>query len=112
MTLPFAVPGGAWGVLVVAGLLEIVWAVALKASDGFSRPTPTIITVIAVFASFFLLASALKTLPAGTAYAVWTGIGALGVAVLGVIWFGEAVTPLRVAGIMLIVAGIAALKLA
>jgi len=103
---------GPWTVLLLAGLLEIVWAVSLKASDGFTRVAPTLVTVVAAFASFFLLAQALRELPAGTAYAVWTGIGALGVAILGVIWFGEAVTPLRVAGILLIVAGIAALKIA
>lgn len=108
MTLPF----GPWWVLLIAGLLEIVWAIALKSSDGFTRLWPTVITIVGAFASFFLLAQALRELPAGTAYAVWTGIGALGVAILGVIWFGEAVTPMRVGGILLIVAGIAALKLA
>lgn len=103
---------GPWGLLVVAGLLEIVWALALKASDGFTRPWPTAITVLGAIASFFLLAQALKDLPAGTGYAVWTGIGALGVAILGVVWFGEAVNGLKIAGVLLIVAGIAALKLA
>jgi len=105
-------PGGPWAILALAGLLEVVWAVALKSSDGFTRLWPSVITTIGAIASFVLLAQALRQLPAGTAYAVWTGIGALGVAILGVIWFGEAVTPLRVAGIALIVAGIAALKLA
>lgn len=103
---------GPWGLLVIAGLLEIVWALALKASDGFTRPWPTAITAIGAIASFFLLAQALRDLPAGTGYAVWTGIGALGVAILGAIWFGEAVNALKVAGVLLIVAGIAALKLA
>lgn len=102
---------GPWGLLLIAGLLEVVWAIALKSSDGFTRFWPTAITIVGAFASFFLLAQALRELPAGTAYAVWTGIGALGVAILGVIWFGEGVTPLRVAGILLIVTGIAALKL-
>ncbi len=105
-------PFGPWTLLAVAGVLEIVWAIALKSSDGFARFWPTAVTIVAAFASFFLLAQSLRELPAGTAYAVWTGIGALGVAILGVVWFGEAVTPLRVGGILLIVAGIGALKLA
>lgn len=108
MSLPF----GPWTLLFVAGLLEIVWAIALKTSDGFTRPWPTIVTALGAFASFFLLAQALRELPAGTAYAVWTGIGALGVAIIGVVWFGELVSPLKVAGVLLIVGGIAALKLA
>ncbi|WP_221931919.1 quaternary ammonium compound efflux SMR transporter SugE [Paracoccus sp. M683] len=101
-----------WMVLVIAGLLEIVWALALKASDGFTRLMPSVVTVIAAAASFWLLAAAMRHLPAGTAYAVWTGIGALGVAILGILWLGESVAPLKIAGIALIVAGIAALKLA
>lgn len=105
-------PGGPWALLIAAGVLEVVWATALKASDGFSRRGPTALCIVAVLASFFLLARALKDLPAGTAYAVWTGIGALGVAILGVIWFGEALNPLKIGGVLLIVAGIAALKLA
>ncbi|WP_127105110.1 DMT family transporter [Pararhodobacter zhoushanensis] len=105
-------PGGPWALLFAAGLLEIVWAVALKASDGFTRKGPTALTVVAAAASFYLLARAMRDLPAGTAYAVWTGIGALGVAILGMIWFGDAATPLRIGGIVLIVAGIMALKLA
>ena len=100
-------PGGPWALLIAAGVLEVVWATALKASDGFSRRGPTALCIVAVLASFFLLARALKDLPAGTAYAVWTGIGAL-----GVIWFGEALNPLKIGGVLLIVAGIAALKLA
>ena len=105
-------PGGPWVLLVAAGLLEIVWAVALKASDGFTRKGPAALTVVAAAASFYLLARAMRDLPAGTAYAVWTGIGALGVAILGMVWFGDAATPLRIAGIGLIIAGIMALKLA
>ncbi|MFD1880178.1 DMT family transporter [Paracoccus pacificus] len=101
---------GAWSILALAGLLEVVWAIALKQSAGFSRLGPTIVTAVGAFASFWLLAVAMKSLPVGTAYAVWTGIGALGVAFLGIIWFGEAITPLRIAGIALIVCGIAALK--
>lgn len=100
-----------WLVLAVAGLLEVVWAIGLKASAGFSRPLPSAITVVAAAASFWLLARAMQSLPVGTAYAVWTGIGALGVAVLGVLFFAEAASPLRIGGVLLIVAGIAALKL-
>ncbi|MCA2012670.1 multidrug efflux SMR transporter [Cereibacter sphaeroides] len=103
---------GPWGLLALAGILEVIWALALKASDGFSRPLPTVVTIVGAAASFFLLAQALKDLPAGTAYAVWTGIGAMGVAILGVIWFGEAINAFKIAGILLIVAGITALKLA
>lgn len=100
-----------WTVLLAAGVLEIVWATGLKASEGFTRPIAATITVIAAGASFWLLAVAMRTLPVGTAYAVWTGIGAVGVAILGVVLFAEAVTPWRVGGIVLIVSGIAALKL-
>ncbi|GGE07146.1 quaternary ammonium compound-resistance protein SugE [Gemmobacter megaterium] len=102
----------AWTILVVAGLFEIVWALGLKYSDGFSRLWPSVITLVGAVASFWLLAHAMKSLPAGTAYAVWTGIGALGVAVFGMILLGDAVNLLRLAGIGLIVAGIVALKLA
>lgn len=102
----------AWAILVVAGLFEIVWALGLKYSDGFSRLWPSVITLVGAAASFWLLAHAMKSLPAGTAYAVWTGIGALGVAVFGMILLGDAVNLLRLAGIGLIVAGIVALKLA
>ena len=99
-----------WVLLVLAGLLEVVWALALKYSDGFTRLMPSVVTVVAAAASFWLLATAMRHLPAGTAYAVWTGIGALGVAVLGILWLGESTAPLKLAGIGLIVAGIAALK--
>lgn len=100
-----------WILLVAAGLLEVVWATGLKMSDGFTRLGWTVVTAIAAIASFWLLAMAMKALPAGTAYAVWTGIGAVGVALLGITTMGEAATPLRLAGIVLIVGGIAALKL-
>lgn len=103
---------GPWGILVIAGLFEIVWAMGLKYSDGFSKPIPSVITIVGAIASFWLLSNAMKDLPAGTAYAVWTGIGALGVATLGIFLLGETVNPLRLAGIGLIVAGIIALKLA
>lgn len=102
----------AWIILFLAGLLEIVWAIGLKYSEGFTRPWPSVITILGAVASFWLLSSAMKTLPAGTAYAVWTGIGALGVATLGMMLFAEPVNLLRLLGIGLIVAGILALKLA
>lgn len=101
-----------WIILVIAGLFEIVWALGLKYSDGFTRLWPSVITLVGTVISFWLLAMAMRQLPAGTAYAVWTGIGALGVASLGVILLGEPVSPLRLGGIGLIVAGIIALKLA
>lgn len=101
-----------WIILLLAGLLEIVWAIGLKFSDGFTRVIPTLVTLVGALASFWLLAQAMKGLPVGTAYAVWTGIGALGVATLGVLWFGEVVSITRVAGIGLILAGIITLKLA
>ncbi len=101
-----------WSVLAIAGLFEVVWALGLKYSEGFTRLWPSVITLVGAAASFWLLAHAMKSLPAGTAYAVWTGIGALGVAVFGMILLGEGVSPLRLAGIGLIVAGIVALKLA
>ncbi|WP_028030258.1 quaternary ammonium compound efflux SMR transporter SugE [Gemmobacter nectariphilus] len=101
-----------WAVLVIAGVFEIVWALGLKYSEGFTRFWPSAITLIGALASFWLLAHAMKSLPAGTAYAVWTGIGALGVAIFGMILLGEGASPLRLAGIGFIVAGIVALKLA
>ncbi|GAA6176366.1 DMT family transporter [Sulfitobacter pacificus] len=101
-----------WILLFVAALLEVVWATSMKASDGFTRIGPSILTGIAAFASFWLLAAAMKDLPLGTAYAVWVGIGAVGAAIMGMVMFGDAATPIRIAGIALIVAGIAALKLA
>lgn len=104
--------GNPWVALVLAGLLEVVWAIGLKYSDGFTRLWPSVITIIGAFASFWLLAYAMKTLPTGTAYAIWVGIGALGVAILGIALFGESASLGRLAGIGLIVAGIIALKLA
>jgi quaternary ammonium compound-resistance protein SugE len=101
----------AWTYLFVAGLLEIVWAVGLKYSGGFTKLWPSVGTASAMIASFFFLSMALKTLPLGTAYAVWTGIGAVGTAVIGLIFFGESRETLRVICILLIVAGITGLKL-
>lgn len=102
----------AWTMLVFAGLLEIGWAIGLKYTDGFTRWVPSALTIIAMAGSMWLLALALRSIPIGTAYAVWTGIGAAGTAVLGIILFAEPATALRLASIGLIVAGIAGLKLA
>ena len=102
----------AWIVLLVAGIMEIGWAVGLKYTDGFTRLWPTVATGAALVVSMGLLGVALRTLPLGTAYAVWTGIGAVGAAALGMVLFGEAATPARLLSIALIVAGIAGLKLA
>lgn len=102
----------AWTLLIVAGLLEIVWAVGLKYSEGWTRLWPSVITLIALTASFVLLAQVMKTLPVGTAYAVWTGIGAAGAAILGMVMLGEAATLPRFLSLGLIVAGIVGLKMA
>ncbi|MDP5308368.1 DMT family transporter [Paracoccus spongiarum] len=101
-----------WVILFVAGLLEIVWAGAMKQSDGFSRPMPTAIMLAGMLGSFWLLAVAMRHLPLGTAYMVWTGIGAVGSFILGVMLFGEAVTMARLLAAGLIVAGIVTMKLA
>ncbi len=101
----------AWVWLTLAGLLEIVWAVGLKYTDGFTRLVPSAITVGAMIGSVYLLALAVRTIPIGTGYAVWTGIGAVGVAILGMAVFGEPRDVLRIASILLIVLGIAGLKL-
>lgn len=102
----------AWVWLVLAGLLEIGWAVGLKLSEGFTRLWPSVWTVVAMAASLGLLGLALKTLPVGTAYAIWTGIGAVGTAAFGMLVLGEPATALRIGGIALIAAGIATLKAA
>ena len=101
----------AWAILFVAGLLEIGWAIGLKYTDGFSRLVPSVLTLAAMAGSIILLGLALKTLPIGTAYAVWTGIGAVGTAILGIILFGDPATVARLACIGLIVSGIIGLKL-
>lgn len=100
----------AWIQLFFAGLLEIAWAFGLKASDGLSRPLPTLLTIICMTASVWLLALAMRTLPLGTSYAIWTGIGTLGAFVVGVVVFDENLDSLRVASAALIVAGIVGLK--
>ena len=104
-------PAIAWTLLVIAGLLEPVWATAMKASDGFTRLWPAVLTIVAAWASFALLGMSLKALPVGTAYAVWTGMGAVGTALLGMYMFDEPATVTRLACIALIVAGIAGLTL-
>jgi quaternary ammonium compound-resistance protein SugE len=101
----------AWVYLIVAGLFEIGWATSMKYAEGLTRPGPTAVTITASIVSFFLLALAMKTLPLGTAYAVWTGIGAVGSAILGIVLLGESGNPLRLACIGLIVIGIVGLKL-
>lgn len=103
--------GVAWVVLFFAGLCEIGWAVGLKYTEGFSRLWPSVATGVAMLTSVVLLGWSLKTLPLGTAYAVWTGIGAVGTAILGMLLFGESREAARLACIALIVAGIVGLKL-
>jgi len=100
-----------WFHLFVAGLFEIVWAIGLKYTQGFSRPLPSAITIAAMAASVWFLALALRTIPVGTGYAVWTGIGAVGTAILGMVLFAESANAARLACIALIVAGIVGLKL-
>jgi len=101
----------AWIYLVFAGLLEIVWAFYMKKSAGFTLLTPTAITIVTMIASFALLSVAMKTLPLGTAYTIWTGIGAVGAFVVGIVVLGEAVTPLRLLAAAFIVSGIVMMKL-
>ena len=101
----------AWALLLAAGLLEIVWAFSMKLSQGFTRPGASIVTVVTMLASFGLLAIAMKSLPLGTAYTVWTGIGAVGAFVVGIVLLGEPVTLARVAAAVLIVAGLIMMKL-
>ncbi len=100
----------AWIILFIAGLFEIGWAVGLKFTEGFTRPIPTVLTAISLALSMGLLGWAVKTLPLGTAYAVWTGIGAVGTAIVGIVLFKEPATAARLACLCLIVAGILGLK--
>lgn len=101
----------AWNYLMIAGILEIFWAISLKYTDGFSKLWPSVLTTCGMIASFYFLAQALKSIPVGTAYAIWTGIGAAGTAILGIILFSEPASPSRIVCIGLIVAGIIGLKL-
>ena len=100
----------AWIYLTIAGVLEIVWAIGLKYTEGFTKLVPSVITIAAMIASIWFLALALRTIPVGTGYAVWTGIGAVGTAILGIVLFAEPATAARVGCIAVIVAGIVGLK--
>ena len=100
-----------WICLVIAGILEVVWAYSMKLSEGFSKPLPTLITLVMMIASFGLLSYAMRSIPLGTAYTIWTGIGAVGAFIVGIIVLGEQLTPLRVCAAILIVCGIVLMKL-
>lgn len=100
-----------WCFLLIAGLLEVVWAVGLKMSEGFSRMIPSGVTIVGMILSFYFLSLALKELPLGTAYAIWTGIGTVGTLIFGVIWFREAIALPQIFCVALIVSGIVGLKL-
>ncbi|WP_422061846.1 DMT family transporter [Sphingopyxis sp.] len=100
-----------WIYLTIAGLFEIIWAFAMKQSDGFTRPGPTIVTLVAMIASFALLSLAMKSLPLGTAYTIWTGIGAVGAFVVGIAVLGEAASAMRIVAALLIVAGLVLMKI-
>ncbi len=102
----------AWLLLIVAGLFEVGWAIGLKYTDGFTRPLPTAWTLAAMVASVWLLGIAMKTLPVGTAYSVWVGVGAAGTVILGIVLFKEPANALRLASIGLVIAGIIGLKVA
>ena len=101
-----------WWIVLCAGLFEVAWAVGLKYSAGFTRPWPSLATLLTLLVSLWLLSLALRHLPLGTAYAVWVGIGVLGSALLGVLLFGETLTPLRLFSLGLIIAGVVGLKMA
>jgi quaternary ammonium compound-resistance protein SugE len=101
----------AWLFLIVAGLLEVVWAFAMKQSHGFTRLGPSVVTIVAMIASFALLAIAMRALPLGTAYTIWTGIGAVGTFIVGIAILGEPAGALRIGGAILIVGGLVLLKL-
>jgi quaternary ammonium compound-resistance protein SugE len=101
----------AWVVLVVAGVLEVVWAFSMKLSDGFSRVWPSVVTLVAMAASFALLAWAMRSLPLGTAYTVWTGIGAIGAFIVGIAFLHEPANPARLLAAAMIVGGLVLMKL-
>ncbi|MAD54657.1 MULTISPECIES: multidrug efflux SMR transporter [unclassified Idiomarina] len=100
-----------WIYLILAGFLEIVWAFSMKQSAGFTRLTPSIITIVAMMASFWLLAIAMRSIPLGTAYVIWTGIGAIGALIVGIVFLSEAVTPMRLVAAGMIVCGLLLLSL-
>ena len=101
----------AWLFLIIAGLLEIAWAIGLKYTAGFTKPWPSVATILTMVLSFIFLAQAMKTLPVGTSYAIWTGIGAVGTVILGIVLFDESRDPIRLLCVFLILAGIVGLKL-
>ncbi len=100
-----------WISLFVAGVLEVVWAVAMKQSHGFSRPLPSVVTIAAMVASFWLLAIAMRSIPLGTAYTIWTGIGAVGAFLVGIVFLAEPVNAMRIVAAMLVVSGLVLMKL-
>jgi quaternary ammonium compound-resistance protein SugE len=102
----------AWIILTIAGLLEVVWAYFLKQSHGFTRLVPSLVTIVAMIASFVLLSAAMRTLPLGTAYIAWTGIGAIGAFLVGILLLGEPARPLRIVAVLLVITGLAMIKLA
>lgn len=101
----------AWFYLIVAGLFEVMWATSMRSTEGFTRLWPSVWTLVTMAVSVWLLGAALKTIPVGTGYAVWTGIGAAGTALMGMVLFGESTSPIRVLCILVIVAGIIGLKM-
>ncbi len=101
----------AWVYLVIAGMLEVIWAYSMQQSFGFSRPIPSLITLFTMAASFWLLAIAMRTIPLGTAYAIWTGIGAIGAFIVGIIFLAEAINIMRTCAVALILSGLILLKL-
>jgi quaternary ammonium compound-resistance protein SugE len=100
----------AWVAIIIAGIFEVIWAATMKQSEGFTRLGPSFVTIAALLISFALLAFAMRTLPLGTAYAAWTGIGALGAFAVGIIWLGEPLTIVRAIAALLIVTGVILLK--
>lgn len=100
----------AWIYLLTAGILEVIWASYMKLSEGFSKPVPSIITLVTMIASFWLLSLAMRHLPLGTAYTIWTGIGAVGAFIVGLVFMGESVNATRIIAAILIVAGIVTMK--
>ncbi len=100
-----------WLILIIAGLLEVIWAITLKQTEGFTRLVPSLVTVATMAASFYLLSVAMRTLPLGTAYAVWVGIGAIGTGIAGILLFDEATTPLKLVSFVLVVGGFVGLRM-
>lgn len=101
----------AWGLLIVAGIFEVVWAYSMKLSNGFTKLLPSVVTLVMMLASFSLLALSMRTLPLGTAYTIWTGIGAIGAFVVGIVMLGEQLSATRILAAILIVSGIVLMKL-